>query len=265
MKIQFAVITATLLFATQAFAGTVFQTLTVEADGTETNGTMSVQDGNLLIEMREQSEDVTLIYKQDESTMITVSHAEKSYMVMDKAFIDRIAVQMAAVQKQMEDMMKNVPPEQREMMEKMMSGQMPQLNAAVPEVDVVRLGDGGTVNGKSTVRYQVTYDGQPKQNLWIAGWDQMEGAEDLKSSFLSMADFMQSIIDQVPMVAANMENPMQALKKLDGFPIRTEDLDDQGRVKSTTDVLSSTTEDLSAGAFEAPDGYKKQEMPGLSI
>jgi len=66
------------------------------------------------------------------------------------------------IESTMKSMMKDVPAEQREMMQKMMGGGEP------PEVELVKKGDGGDVAGFKTVHYQVMANGELHEDLWLS-------------------------------------------------------------------------------------------------
>ena len=64
-----------------------------------------------------------MIFRADKKEMIMVDHKKRQYFVFDQTTLDEIAAKM----NQAMEMLKNVPPAQRAMMEKMMKGSMPQM------------------------------------------------------------------------------------------------------------------------------------------
>ena len=63
--------------------------------------------------------------------------------------------------------MKNMPPEQRAMMEKMMKGKMPQAAAATPKTVYTAKGS-GSVNGFTCTKYEGDFGGQKESELCAA-------------------------------------------------------------------------------------------------
>jgi len=59
----------------------------------------------------------------------------------------------------MESMFEDIPPEQREMMKKMMQGE-------TGESEVVDKGSGGKIAGFATTRYEVLQDGELREEIW---------------------------------------------------------------------------------------------------
>ena len=84
--------------------------------------------------------DSSLIFR--DQTMYFVDHAEKVCQKIDKAGVDQLSSQMNAMMKQMASM----PPEQRQMMEKMMKGRMPGMG----KPPVRRVEEGGMDQVEST-------------------------------------------------------------------------------------------------------------------
>ena len=62
--------------------------------------------------------------------MVMLDKAKNKYQEIDEQTMDQMAHQMSGAMAQMDAAMKNMPPEQRAMMEKMMKGKMPQAAAA---------------------------------------------------------------------------------------------------------------------------------------
>ena len=70
-----------------------------------------------------------------------------------KKTMKQMAQQMSGMMAQMQAAMKNMPPEQRAMMEKMMKGKMPQAAAPAPKTVYTAKG-GGSVKGFSCTKYE---------------------------------------------------------------------------------------------------------------
>jgi hypothetical protein len=80
---------------------------------------------------------------------------------------------MAKAMKQMQEQMKDMPPEQRKMMEEMMRSQMPKDQPTAedcrePKVEWRKTGQQATIAGYPAVRYDVLMDGKPESELWLA-------------------------------------------------------------------------------------------------
>src|ERR1041385_7907656 len=87
------------------------------------------------------------------SRMVIIDKAKNEYREIDEETMKQLGGQINAAMAQMQEQMKNMPPEQRAMMEKMMKGKMPQMAAAVPQTVYTAKG-GGSVNGYSCTKYE---------------------------------------------------------------------------------------------------------------
>ena len=88
--------------------------------------------------------------------IVLLDKNRNEYREMDKQSIDQASQQLQGVMAQMQEKMKNMPPEQREMMEKMMKGKMGQAagRGAAPIRTVYTAKGSGSVNGYSCTRYE---------------------------------------------------------------------------------------------------------------
>ncbi len=80
---------------------------------------------------------------------------------------------MARAMEQMQEALKDMPPEQRQTMEQMMRSQMAQpgqgpQGCREPRIEVRRTGQRATIAGFPAVRYDVLADGRPDSEVWIA-------------------------------------------------------------------------------------------------
>ena len=102
----------------------------------------------------------TMIFLGETDEMYMIDHKKKTYLVMDRETIEALGKQMSEAMQQMEAALAQVPPGQREMMERMMKGKMGgDPNYKPPSPPVVRsLGESGSVNGIACEWKEVTRD-----------------------------------------------------------------------------------------------------------
>ncbi len=81
--------------------------------------------------------------------------------------MNQLSQQMAGMSAQMEAALKNLPPEQRAMAEKMMKGKMPQAAAAAPKTVYTAKGS-GSVNGFSCTKYEGDRAGEKEAEVCAA-------------------------------------------------------------------------------------------------
>ena len=87
----------------------------------------------------------SMIYDGDKKEMITISHTEKAYQIMDEQTISKMASQMNEAMAQMEAAMKDLSPKEREMMKQMMKGRMPDMQESNYVEPVIKKSGSGSV------------------------------------------------------------------------------------------------------------------------
>ena len=113
-----------------AYAGVSLDLVRTDAEGNETERTrISSQGGKLRMDSDGGpfSSAVSMIFLGDR--FLVVDHDEKNYIIMDEAMLNEVSVKMNEAMKQMEAQLAKMPPEQREMAEQMMKGQMSALES----------------------------------------------------------------------------------------------------------------------------------------
>lgn len=196
-----------------------------------------------------------------------IDHGRKKYTELDKKTVEAAAAKIANAMAEMEKQMANMPPAQRQMMEKMMKGKMPQAAGPLPEISFKRTGETGTVEGIKTEKVEQFTDGVKTRDLWIASWDSLEGGESIKGAFVSMSKLFEEMtkaFSQGPMSgmisSLGKGNGMSQLSELEGFPIKTVEYDASGATVSEMVLTRFEKKDLGSAAFGVPKGYKRQKM-----
>ena len=257
-----------LFLATCASAGVVLEIETQDHRLNESGTVLAVVDGkNLKMTItsggnRDKSE---MIFHGEAREMIVVDHDDKSFMVIDEAMIDSIADQLNGLEAQMREALKDVPPEQRAMVEQMMKGRMPaQAKApARPKIEFRNTGDHASKNGYPSVKYEATINHRKMQEFWVTDWSNVDGGDDAVEAFQAMADLVKRIRDSMPKFGADEDaddNPFEHMQEMDGFPVLTYDYASDGSIASESSLRSSTQRAVAAAEFEPPAAYKQREM-----
>lgn len=207
-----------------------------------------------------------MIYRGDRREMVVVDHEDRSYHVMDKATVERIAGQVSLAMGQMQEALKNVPEDKRAMIEQMMKQRMPNQGAPLgrSKSELEKTGEKGTKNGYPCVRYNVFRDGRKIRELWVTDWDNVEGGSDVIDTFEDMVDFFREMLDAIPNMGQGGggigDNVFEHMKELGGFPVVTRDFDENGDLEGESELRSARRQRLDPAAFEPPSGYKRREM-----
>lgn len=181
------------------------------------------------------------------------------------------AGQMQSQMKELEEQLKNLPPEQRRQIEAMMKqAQGAQRSPAQPQakpedctpekVDVKRTGKSLTVAGYEASGYQVFTNGKLDSEVWIA--PAITAAREIDPQKLErmMKEMMKALPHCPPRGQMFGADPMWKLMK-DGYPVRSVDKDGG----SVIEVVKAESRSLGATEFQAPAGFARktlQEMMG---
>jgi len=194
--------------------------------------------------------------------MVILDKAKNTYQEIDEAMMKQMGQMAAGASAQMEAAMKNMPPDQRAMMEKMMKGKMPQAAAAAPKTVYTAKGS-ATVNGFSCTKYDGMQGAQKVAEVCAASPSQIKVTPNDYQVFEKMKEFfsgMMSAMSNSPF-GANMQTASIAAAGFEGFPVQTTNFrnsqaSDRVELKSVTNASFSDA-DFSTGAA------KKVDMPGM--
>jgi hypothetical protein len=262
---------AVALFSYQALAGAILNTETKEyhVDPPAIGTTKMLADGNLLrveINSLSSEEDGLLIYRGDRNELIVADNERLEYYVIDEVTMNQMAAQISGAMKQVEQMLKSMPPEERAMAEQMMKQQMPGLQPAQETPSTLRkTGKSDTINGFDCDFFEVMQGGKKTREMCVAAWDDIEGGQEAAEAMIGMGNFFARMHDAFAETAGtNFMGPQQEvfaqMRELGGFPVYARDYDDTGALEGESSLQSSRAEAIDAALFEPPEGYRRQEM-----
>lgn len=206
-----------------------------------------------------------MIFRGDRREMVVVDHGDRTYRVVDEQAVRQIAGQVSSALDQVQEALKNVPEDQRALIEEMMKKNMPQQHqpAQRPRSELKKTSERGTKNGYPCVKFEVLREGRKIRELWVTEWSNVEGGRDVVGAFEDMADFFSELMDAMPQFGQGpaMADPaFEHMREIGGFPVVTREFDDDGSLESETTLRSARRQTLDPDAFEPPSGYKRQEM-----
>ncbi len=185
------------------------------------------------------------IIRLDQEKVYTVRAKEKTYSVMTFAEIEQMGKKMNAQMEQLQKQMKDMPEEQRKMMEKMLGGKTPGAQKE-PKIEVIKTGEQKTINGFACRHYSVLRDGKEEISLWVTS--------DVKGFAAMKQDFMEQSRRMSAMTPGGFKGIVEAMQKVDGFPIETE----MGDMMKTT-VTKVDMKTVASSEFEVPAGFTRVE------
>lgn len=266
-----------------ARAGAVFR-VTVENfaednaffEGGESYVTVTKVEGNRM-RMDTQGEDGTLastvLFLGETDEMYMIDHKKKTYMVMDREQIEALGEQLGQAMKQMEEALAQVPPAQREMMERMMKGKMPAQDYEPPPPPVVTAtGESGTVNGIACQWKQVTRDDVLSEKACVCDENAIAGGKEMVALAHEMRDFAAGLmkvansVSNMPIFGGGTMGNFAAnmVADLGGFSLISESYDGDEKLVKRSTFESADEVSIPNEEFTPPSGYKRQDLQTLS-
>jgi hypothetical protein len=248
-----------LLFVTTGFAGVRFETITRDVKTQVASGpsqVVQVQDGKV---RATTSKSDAVILKN--ARIYIIDDRRKAYSEMDKATMKRTMDQAGAQMAQMQDQLKDMPPEQRAQIEKMMGGNMPGMGSGKKDVYESRdTGRSDTVEGRRCRVWNLLKNAKVHEELCVVPFSSLPGKEDLQKTFKELAEAFDGLSKSVP----GAGDSAKARNAINGYPVRTRSFDDAGKPDRTEEVLKSWSEEaMPASTFDVPAGYRKEAMPAM--
>ncbi len=243
------------LAAPAGFAGVVIQArLTDLKDQSVTKMTTLVEAERLRTDVADSTSDTSMILvrRDGDFQMILLDRRRKQYQVMDRAALRQMSQQLSSAMAQIQEQLKNLPPEQRAMMEKMMGKQagQPGAAAAAPKT-TFRAAGTGSVAGRPCKKYEA-FEGTSKVAEVCAVAPQSLG---LSAADMAVFEKLSEIFEEFTRAARQYlrtSNVKLADKQIDGFPIEYVSYQ-EGRPTARYEVLQVTPRSFSDADFSTGD------------
>jgi len=245
-------------------AGTLLETVSrdLSSNGGSTIIHTWAQNGMMRVESQAEkaASRSTMIFKND--TIYAINHQDKSYYAMDRESMKRVAEQLNPALKMLQERMKDMTPEQRAQMEKMMGGSLPPgLGEAEKKTEIKRTARTDKVSGYSCSYVQVLQDNVLTDEMCVTPGKALQGSEELMTAATRMAELMREMMSTMdaPWLKQMAEKQIQNFAELGGIPVQSRHFE-AGSPQSETTLKSIRSENLAASTFEIPAGYTRKDM-----
>lgn len=272
-----------LAMAAPAWAGWVIDQVT-KGGGDERQDHRLMMQANRLKQVSLEGGRTTqaMVMDLDAQTITHIDYKERSFMTataqeyaaaMSQSFQmmgDTMGKQMQETMKEMQDGLKDLPPEQRRQAEAMIremqknaaktqgGRQLKPEDCAPDKVDVKSTGRKITVAGYDASGYQVFTNGKLDSEVWIAPGITAVREIDPKKLERMMTDMMKALPQCPPRGQMFGADPMWKLMK-DGYPVRTVDKEG-GQV---TEVVKAESRSIAAAEWEPPAGFARKTLKDM--
>lgn len=198
------------------------------------------------------SDDGYVIFEKGKDTFVMVNPAERTYMEVSQDFGKQVR---SAIDTQMQEMLAQMPPEQREMVKKQMQGMLGGgMDMEPPQMRVERTGKTDKVAGFNCAEARVSYGPMHEEMACIATMDEL-GLK--KSDFEVLVSAIKSMTEMTGM--KNKDKSAMDFDVMGGVPIRTVDR----RHGSDSELKALSRDKIDASSFSVPQGYRKVSVEDM--
>ena len=234
---------------------------------TETKTTEYYQDNK--IKTVDEGGEITII-DFEKGVLISTNPQKKTYIEEPigefiKTIAQAIESSMAELKEQMAKQMEGMSPEQRKMMEEMMSkqgikmpGQEPPEKSQV-SIEVEKLGKTEEIAGFKATAYRVSVDGKPQEEIWLAPEINISKEIDLKILEKFQKEMSKSLEASFGAGKAEYRESEKYVKLImeGGYLVREVD-PDTNTVEQ--EVVRADKKGIPDSEFQPPQGYKKVSL-----
>jgi hypothetical protein len=242
-------------------AGTSLETVNRDlGSGKSTTILTWAQNGMMRVESKSPDGVATaaMIFKDD--TVYSLNAKDKTYSVMDRAAMKRMAEQINPMLKQMQERMAQMSPEQRAQMEKMMGNRMPGMGPQKKQ-EMHKTGRSGKVSGYNCSYVEVHEDGVLSDEMCVVPAGDIKGSQELLTAAKKFGDLMKEMMASIdaPWLKQMADRQVANFEQLGGVPVQSRHFSD-GKPASETTLQTVRSESLAAALFEIPAGYTRKDM-----
>jgi hypothetical protein len=226
---------------------------------TYTNRAMLEKIG-MRMEHKMDNKTQVIIFRNDKKTFWIINPEEKSYTELTKNDMRQFRSQMDDAMQKLQEQMKDMPPEQRAMMEKMMQGKaMP----VKPKKTVYKkTASGVKVNKWTCDKYEGFLDGRKTRDVWTTDWKNLGLDQEHYDVMKEIGDFTGEFTKGPSSFFRAGSDEWERAQGYSGVPVRTITYS-MGRPKQKTEIQDIRKERFKPSLFELPPGLRKQSMPGM--
>jgi hypothetical protein len=253
-----ATIVSSLLVASAAHAGIHVENVTRNIETKVADGSTQVvlvQDGKI---SASSGKDNAMILS--DGTITVVDHKRKTFTEVDQEQAKKMAAQAGAAMTEIQHKLKNLPPEQRAQLEKMMGSHIPGgAGSGKPDVyEAKNTGRTDTVEGRQCTIWNITRNGKLLEESCVVPFSSLPGKGDVEKSFRQLSEAFEEFSKAMPDVA----NQVKVRTNVDGYPVRSRSYDASGNLRGSETVLTKWVEEnVPESSFSAPAGYQKKTLP----
>jgi hypothetical protein len=204
----------------------------------------------------------TVIFRADLGLYWALDSANRRYVQIDRVAMQQLGERVRRARSEMAGRLEDLPPEQRSMVEKMMTGMAPPAASTLTE-ELRRTDRTKAIRGHTARRYDLLLGDEIVGAIWMTDWQGIGIAARDFAVFAKLAKFQQELLASLGQAAgaAFGGQPFELFDRLDGYPLEIQRLQD-GASESVTYFGVPERVPTSALRFDLPPGYLRSAGPG---
>jgi len=263
--ILFQIFLVLILFTDYSYSGIVMEQTRYElkTPDKKDKGILLIQDNKMLF--TDTTNNVSTLFDFDRDQMIVLDHNGQTFTVIDpKAFVKAIEDYTKEVKRLRQKHLESLPPEQREMVEKMIKKRELESGKNGTGKIVISIKNSGVsenISGYKASKYEVFHNDKLNEELWLTNDLNIQKELDLKKMSNLMTEF-KKVNKRLGNDNMVNEDAFINLFANGGFPLKTVDRS-FGETVYIEEVVDIRKEDIPADNFKLPSGYKEKSVNEL--
>ncbi len=263
--ILFQIFLVLILFTDYSYSGIVMEQMRYElkTPDKKDKGILLIQDNKMLF--KDTTNNVSTLFDFDRDQMIVLDHNGQTFTVIDpKAFVKAIEDYTKEVKRMRQKHLESLPPEQREMVEKMIKKRELESGKNSTGKIVISIKNSGVsenISGYKASKYEVFHNDKLNEELWLTNDLNIQKELDLKKMSNLMTEF-KKVNKRLGDDTVVNEDAFINLFANGGFPLKTVDRS-FGETVYIEEVVDIRKEDIPADNFKLPSGYKEKSVNEL--
>ena len=196
------------------------------------------------------------IFNADKEILYNIDMKNRTYVMITKDDLEKIGNKLSSVNKMLEEKLKELPEEQREMMKKMMQQNMPKQEEQKKEKSYSLTGQNEKVRDWNCDKYTVKENDELIRDVWVTDWSNSGLKDDYKSVLKSMEKFFNYFTDQLGNKVKSQSLNLDFSLADKGIPVKTVYYTN-GEVNGSSIVKEIKETELPYSLFIVPSDFEK--------
>ncbi|MCK5698077.1 MAG: hypothetical protein KAI02_07940 [Gammaproteobacteria bacterium] len=237
-----------------------------QSNGTQKiSTTMQVKDNKIRFTPANQNNNYS-IYNSQTNQLANIDYAKKQYMMMDEKIIkeqmNQAKKRMDAMRQAMQEKMKDMPPEKKKQVEKMMNEHLSQVdNTQTPQtLEQKKTSRTETISGILCTVYEASLNGRKHSELCMTQADKMGIDNNDADALMNMQNFMKRI---QRVAQTTMGNNTAITADIEGIPLHTTLYKEDGSISLDTRLINISRDKLSDKIITIPTDFTIKAIPKI--